>query len=185
MGIIEICFIGLSLSMDAFAVSISKGLSFKNHYLGKAIIVGLYFGIFQALMPLIGYFFGSTFSSVIEKVDYWIAFIALTLLGINMIKESINSEEEEIGDRIDFKTMVVLSVATSIDALVVGVTFSFLKVPILLAASIIGVITFLLCVLGVILGNKLGEFLKNRASILGGMILILIGVKILLEHFLL
>lgn len=184
MGIIEICFIGLSLSMDAFAVSISKGLAFKKNYFGKAIIVGLYFGVFQALMPLIGYFFGSTFSSVIEKIDYWIAFIALTLLGFNMIKDSINSKEEEMEDKIDVKTMITLSIATSIDALVVGVTFAFLEVSKFVAISIIGITTFLLCVIGVIIGNKLGRLFKNKASIFGGVILILIGIKILLEHFL-
>lgn len=183
MGILEICFIGLSLSMDAFAVSISKGLSFKNHYFGKAIIVGLYFGIFQALMPLIGYYFGTTFSNAVHKIDYWIAFIALTLLGFNMIKDSINSEEEEMEDKIDVKTMITLSIATSIDALVVGVTFAFLEVSKFVAISIIGITTFLLCVIGVIIGNKLGGLFKNKASILGGVILILIGIKILLNNF--
>lgn len=183
MGIIEILLLGVSLSMDAFAVSICKGLSMKKINWKKAIIIGIYFGIFQALMPAIGYFLGSTFESFVTNIDHWIAFILLALIGGNMIKEAFSEKEtESYNDNVDFKTMVVLAIATSIDALAVGITFAFLNVNLLLAISLIGITTFIISLLGVKLGNKFGSKYEKKAQITGGIILIIIGLKILLEH---
>ena len=182
MELIEIAFIGISLSMDALAVSLSKGLTSKKINLKKAIIIGLYFGTFQALMPLIGYLLGSSFQEYIEEIDHWVAFVALSLIGTNMIKESFKNNEEVVDDSIDFKNMIILSIATSIDALVVGVTFGFLEVNIIEASSMIGLITFIISVLGVIIGHRVGNKLGNKANILGGIVLILFGCKLLLEH---
>ena len=176
MGITEIIFIGISLAMDAFAVSICKGLSMKKMDFKKAIIIGLYFGIFQALMPIAGYILGSTFAEFIEKIDHWIAFILLSIIGVNMIKESFDNESEKRNDNVDFKTMIVLAIATSIDALAVGITFAFFEVNIILAVSIIGIITFIMSILGVKIGNKFGDRYQNKAEIAGGIILILIGL---------
>lgn len=182
MELFEITVIGIGLAMDAFAVSVCKGLSMKKVDWKKTIIIALYFGIFQALMPVLGYFLGSTFSSFVEKVDHWIAFILLAIIGGNMIKESTDDEEEKRNDNVDVKTMLLLALATSIDALAVGVTFAFFKVNLLLSISIIGIITFALSVLGVIIGNKFGDKFQNRAELAGGIILIIIGLKILLDH---
>ncbi len=182
MGIIEIFAIGIALAMDAFAVSICKGLSMKKMNWKNAIIIGLYFGTFQAIMPAIGYFLGTTLSGVVEKIDHWIAFILLSIIGGNMIKESSNDEMEKRNDKIDFKTMIVLAIATSIDAMAVGVTFAFLKTNLILAISIIGIITFIISVIGVIIGNNFGDKFQNKAELTGGIILIIIGLKILLEH---
>ena len=182
MELFEITVIGIGLAMDAFAVSVCKGLSMKKVDWKKTLIIALYFGIFQALMPVLGYFLGSTFSSFVEKVDHWIAFILLAIIGGNMIKESTDNEEEKRNDNVDVKTMVLLAVATSIDALAVGVTFAFFKVNLLFSISIIGIITFVLSVLGVIIGNKFGDKFQNRAELAGGIILIIIGLKILLDH---
>lgn len=182
MGILEIIIIAVGLAMDAFAVSICKGLSMKKMNWKKAVIVGLYFGIFQALMPVIGYFLGTTFQSLVTKIDHWIAFILLSLIGGNMIKEAFSEELETCNDYVDFKTMIVLAVATSIDALAVGITFAFLQTNIALSALIIGVITFILSLIGVKIVNKFGVKYEQRAEIVGGLILILMGIKILLEH---
>ena len=182
MGLLEIFVIGLGLAMDAFAVSICKGLAMKKMNWKKAIIIAVYFGIFQAFMPTAGYFLGSTFSEFVQKVDHWIAFILLAIIGGNMIKESRDDEAENRNDRVDIKTMVILAIATSIDALAVGVTFSFFEVNLLAAVTIIGIITFTLSVLGVVIGNKFGDKFQNKAELTGGIILILIGLKILLEH---
>ena len=182
MELFEIVVIGIGLAMDAFAVSICKGLSMKKINWKKSIIIALYFGIFQALMPVLGYFLGSTFSSFVQNVDHWIAFILLAIIGGNMIKDSTDDEIEKRNDKVDVKTMVILAIATSIDALAVGVTFAFFEVNILLAISIIGIITFVLSLLGVIIGNKFGDKFQNRAELAGGIILIIIGLKILLEH---
>ena len=168
--------------MDAFAVSVCKGLSMKKIEWRKAIIIALYFGIFQALMPVLGFFLGSAFSTFVQQVDHWIAFILLAIIGGNMIKESNDDEEEKRNSNIDVKTMIGLAVATSIDALAVGVTFAFFEVNLLLAISIIGIITFVLSVIGVIIGNKFGDKFQNRAELAGGIILIIIGIKILIEH---
>lgn len=182
MGIFEIVLIGLGLAMDAFAVSICKGLSMKKMNWKSAIIISLYFGIFQALMPIIGYFLGTTFSSLVENVDHWIAFILLAIIGGNMIKDSFDDECEKRNDKVDFKTMIILAIATSIDALAVGVTFAFFKTSIVLAVSVIGIITFILSLIGVKIGNNFGDKFQNKAELTGGIILIIIGTKILLEH---
>ena len=182
METFEIAVIGIGLAMDAFAVSVCKGLSMKKLDWKKSIIIALYFGAFQALMPVLGFFLGSTFSSFVQKVDHWIAFILLAIIGGNMIKDSTDDEIEKRNDKVDVKTMLLLAIATSIDALAVGVTFAFFEVNLLLAISIIGIITFVLSVLGVIIGNKFGDKFQNRAELAGGIILIIIGLKILLEH---
>ena len=173
MELFEIVVIGIGLAMDAFAVSVCKGLSMKKLDWKKAIIIALYFGIFQALMPVLGYFLGSTFSSFVQQVDHWIAFILLAIIGGNMIKDSTDDEEEKRNDKVDVKTMVLLAI---------GVTFAFFEVNLLLSISIIGIITFVLSVLGVIIGNKFGDKFQNKAELAGGIILIIIGLKILLEH---
>lgn len=182
MKIYEIIFIGLGLAMDAFAVSVCKGLSMKKMNWRSAIVIGLYFGIFQAVMPVIGYFLGITFSNFVESVDHWIAFILLSIIGGNMIKDSFDNEEEKRNDKIDFKTMILLAIATSIDALAVGVTFAFFKANLELSVIIIGLVTFILSIIGVKIGNKFGDKFQNKAELIGGIILIVIGLKILLEH---
>lgn len=182
MGISEIIFISASLAMDAFAVSICKGLSMKKLDWKKAFIIALYFGAFQGLMPVIGYFLGATFSDLVTSIDHWIAFALLSIIGGNMIKESFDDEEDKRNDNVDFKTMIVLAIATSIDALAVGITFAFLKTNIVLSVVLIGIITFVISLLGVNIGNKFGDKFQNKAELSGGIILILIGLKILLEH---
>ena len=182
MGGLEILLISIGLAMDAFAVSICKGLSLKTMSWKKAIIVGLYFGFFQALMPLIGYFLGATFECVVTKVDLWIAFILLVIIGINMIKEAFGNDEENQNDKVDFKTMIMLAIATSIDALAVGITYAFLKVNMVIATIMIGIVTFAICVIGVKIGNKFGDKYERKAEVVGGLILIFMGIKILLEH---
>lgn len=182
MGVIEIILIGVGLAMDAFAVSVCKGLSMKKINWKKAITVGLYFGIFQALMPIIGYLLGETFGDFVVKIDHWITFILLSIIGVNMIKEALEEEQENYNDKLDFKTMSVLAIATSIDAFAIGVMFAFLQINILFAISIIGVITFIICLIGVNIGNRFGSKYGCKAEFVGGMILIIIGCKILLEH---
>lgn len=183
MGIIEIILIAVSLAMDAFAVSICKGLSMKKMDWKKAIIIGLYFGIFQGGMPLIGYLLGVGFEESIKFIDHWIAFGLLAFIGGNMIKEALSkNDEDEVDDSVDFKTMIVLAIATSIDALAVGVTFAFLNVNILLAVALIGIITFVISCIGVKLGNVFGDKYEKKAELAGGVVLVLIGLKILLEH---
>lgn len=183
MNFLELLILAIGLSMDALAVSIGKGLSLKKSDLKKAIIVGLYFGSFQAGMPLIGYLLGTQFESKITAIDHWIAFGLLGFIGINMIREALSDDEEE-GDTasLAFKTMIILSIATSIDALAVGVTFAFLKVNILFAITTIGICTFLLSTMGVKLGSVLGSKYKSRAELVGGIILITMGIKILISH---
>ena len=182
MSLTELFVLAVGLSMDAFAVAICKGLSMKRMSWKKAAVVGLYFGGFQAGMPLIGYFLGVQFREYITAFDHWIAFILLTLIGANMIRESFGKEEEGGSDSVGFKEMSVLALATSIDALAVGVTLAFLKVDIVPAVSFIGVITFTLSLIGVKIGNLFGNRWKSKAEFAGGAILILIGLKILLEH---
>lgn len=181
MGFFELLTIAVGLSMDAFAVSISKGLSLKRMSYKHAVIVGLYFGIFQALMPIIGYFLGTQFKESITTLDHWIAFILLSVIGLNMIRES-RDESEEVDDSFSLKSMVILSVATSIDALAIGVTFAFLQVHIFSAVTIIGITTFLFSFVGVKIGNVFGTKFKAKAELAGGIILIGMGIKILLEH---
>ena len=173
--------LGIGLAMDAFAVSICKGLSMKKIDYKKCTIVGIYFGLFQALMPLLGFYLGSTFKDLITSFDHWIAFGLLVLIGANMIRESFGKDESS-NDRVDFKTMLPLAIATSIDALAIGVTFSFLEVNIFRSIIIIGITTFVFSFVGVIIGNLFGSKYKKRAEIFGGIILILLGIKILLEH---
>lgn len=182
MGASEILLIGIGLAMDAFAVSICKGLSIKKMSWKKAIIVGTYFGVFQALMPVIGYLLGATFKDVVTKVDHWIAFGLLTIIGFNMLKEAFGQSEEHQNDSVDFRTMSILAIATSIDALAVGITFAFLKVNMVLATIMIGIVTFAICIIGVKIGNKFGDKYERKAEVVGGLILILMGIKILLEH---
>lgn len=183
MTLFEIMLIAVGLAMDAFAVSICKGLSMKKLKLKSVIIVGAYFGIFQAIMPLSGYLLGTTFSDLVISIDHWIAFILLSVIGGKMIKDSFNTEEDnEENDKIDAKNMTILAIATSIDALAVGITFAFFQINIIKSVLIIGAITFVLSAIGVIIGKKLGYKIRGKAEILGGSILILIGLKILLEH---
>ncbi len=181
MGIFELFSIAIGLSMDAFAVSICKGLSMKKMSWKNALIVGLYFGGFQALMPLIGFALGTRFENLVSNVDHWVAFALLGLIGLHMIKES-REACEECDPSFDYKTMLTLAIATSIDALVIGMTFAFLKVNIVPAISLIGIITFILSIIGVKIGNTFGNKYKSKAELVGGIVLILIGVKILLEH---
>lgn len=182
MTLFNLFLIAVGLSMDAFAVSVCKGLAMEKAPLKKAAIAGIWFGGFQALMPLAGYLLGSQFEKYITSIDHWIAFILLGLIGGNMIKESFSKEEEETSSTMYFKEMFLLAVATSIDALAVGITFAFLQVNILPAVSLIGITTFVLSVIGVKVGNLFGSRYKSRAELAGGIILILIGIKILLEH---
>ncbi|MCI8642858.1 MAG: manganese efflux pump MntP family protein [Lachnospiraceae bacterium] len=174
--------LAVGLSMDAFAVAVCKGLAMKKMSWKNAVIVGLWFGTFQALMPVIGYFLGVSFADRIKSVDHWIAFVLLALIGGNMIREAFGKEEERASADLDVKTMFIMAVATSIDALAVGVTFAFLDQNMPLAVSLIGVTTFMLSMLGVKVGNLFGVKYKSKAEFIGGLILILLGAKILLEH---
>lgn len=182
MGIIELVILAVGLSMDAFAVSVCKGLAMKKISLKKMCIVGLWFGGFQALMPLVGYFLGIQFSDKIITVDHWIAFVLLVIIGANMVKEAFGKDEEEADDSLKFKIMFLLAIATSIDALAVGVTFAFLNVNIWLSVALIGCVTFALSAIGVKIGNVFGVKYKSKAEFVGGCILIILGCKILIEH---
>lgn len=181
MGLVELLLIAVGLSMDAFAVSVCKGLSVRELRPKHALLAGLYFGGFQALMPLLGWLLGIRFESLITSIDHWIAFGLLAVIGANMIKESFG-EADELSDDFGFRTMLLLAVATSIDALAVGISFAFLSVDIVPAASLIGVTTFLLSAVGIYIGRAFGLRFKAKAEFAGGVILILIGLKILLEH---
>lgn len=182
MGIVELVVLSIGLAMDAFAVAVCKGLAMPKMNWKKAGIIGAYFGIFQALMPLVGYLLGISFQEQITNIDHWIAFILLAIIGINMIKEAISEDDEKRNDSIKFKDMLILAIATSIDALAIGITFAFLKVNIWLAITLIGTITFVISVSGVKIGNIFGDKYEKKAELAGGIILILLGVKILLEH---
>lgn len=182
MGVLELFLLSIGLAMDAFAVSVCKGISIKKRDWKKSIIIGIYFGGFQALMPVLGYFLGAAFQVVITSIDHWIAFILLAIIGGRMIKESFEKDDENCNDDVSFKTMTILAIATSIDALAVGITFAFLRVNIILAVTMIGIITFILSIVGTKIGNKFGDKYKQKAELVGGIILILLGLKILLEH---
>lgn len=182
MGLIELCILSIGLAMDAFAVSVCKGLSMARMKWKNAIIIGAYFGYFQALMPVLGYLLGYNFQDRISNIDHWIAFILLGVIGINMIKEAISKENDVHNDSVKFKDMIVLAIATSIDALAVGITFAFLNVNLILAISLIGIITFIISVLGVKVGNIFGDKYEKKAEFAGGIILIFLGIKILVEH---
>lgn len=178
---------GVGLSMDAFAVSICKGLAMRKVNKKQAFVIGLFFGGFQALMPFIGWALGSQFESYITSIDHWIAFVLLVVIGGNMVKEAVSEkggedEVEQMDPPLDIKEMFILAIATSIDALAVGITFAFLNYPIVEAITIIGITTFVISIIGVHVGNFFGSKYKKRAEIVGGVILILLGVKILLEH---
>ncbi len=182
LNFFSLLLLAIGLSMDAFAVAICKGLSTRQLNWKKMVIVGLWFGGFQALMPTIGYFLGSVFELYITAIDHWVAFILLALIGANMIRESRSKDEESVDDSFSFKSMLLMAVATSIDALAVGIPFPSLGVNIVMAASFIGVTTFLLSALGVKIGNLFGTRYKGAAELTGGIILILLGTQILLEH---
>lgn len=184
MGLIEIIIIGIGLAMDAFAISICKGLSIKEINLQKAIVISSYFGIFQAGMPVMGYVLSKRFENFVTSIDHWIAFFLLFFIGLNMIKDAFEKKEDKNleNDDMGFKEMVMLSVATSIDALAVGITFAFLNVDIFSSTIIIGIITFIISLLGVFIGKRFGDIFEKKAEVLGGIILILIGIKILAQH---
>ena len=185
MSIAELLLLAVGLSMDAFAVAVCKGLAVEKLDGRRMAVVGLWFGGFQALMPLLGYWLGAAFQQYIQAFDHWVAFGLLILIGANMIREALGKEEEERDcGSLAFRAMLVLAIATSIDALAVGVTFAFLQVNIWLAIGVIGVTTFALSAVGVKVGNVFGAKYKSRAELAGGVILILLGLKILLEHLL-
>ena len=184
MGLWELFVIALGLSMDAFAVSICKGLSVRRCTIRHMLICGLYFGLFQGAMPLIGYLLGSQFESLVTAIAPYIAFVLLAIIGFNMIRESKGDDEESVDDDFSVKAMVPPAIATSIDALAVGVSFAFLQVDIVPAVVFIGVTTFVCCVIGVKVGSLFGNKYQARAELFGGVVLILMGVKILLEHLL-
>ena len=184
---IELLLIGVGLSMDAFAVSICKGLAMRRVNKKQAFVIGLFFGGFQALMPFIGWALGTQFESYITSIDHWIAFVLLVFIGGKMIAEAVRPEDENVeidklDPPLDLKEMLVLAVATSIDALAVGVTFAFLHVNIVWAVTFIGCTTFILSAIGVKVGNVFGMKYKSKAEFVGGLILVLMGIKILLEH---
>ena len=184
LGLFELSFIAIGVSMDAFAASICKGLGLKKFNLKMALIVGLYFGIFQAGMPLIGYLLGIQFQNQITSIDHWVAFVLLSIIGINMIRESRKDEEcnEKTGSPLNFKEMIVLAFSTSVDALAVGVSFAFLDVQIVPAITIIGIVTLIIAISGVKIGSVFGTKFKSKAELAGGLILIVMGINILLEH---
>lgn len=187
MGFSELLLIAVGLSMDAFAVAVCKGLKMRRLDIGKTAVIALFFGGFQALMPLLGWALGKQFEHYITSIDHWIAFFLLLFIGGKMIIESFkkdkdSDEKPEYEEKLDLKELTLMAVATSIDALAVGVTFAFLQVNILTSITVIGSVTFILSALGVGVGHKFGVKYKNKAELCGGIILVLIGIKILLEH---
>ena len=185
MGFTKLFLIAVGLSMDAFAVAMCKGLNMKKLNYRHGAVIALFFGLFQGGMPLLGWAVGISFEKYVVRVDHWIAFVLLAFIGGKMIFEALKGEEEECcedDDKLDLKDLVVMAVATSIDALAVGISFAFLKIEIIPAVSLIGVTTFILSFIGVIIGNNFGTRFKEKAELLGGVILIFIGLKILLEH---
>ena len=180
MSALDILLISIGMAMDSFAVSVCKCLSIKKAGIPEGVKCGIYFGGFQALMPVIGYYLGRLFAELIVKIDHWIAFGLLLFIGLSMIKES--RETEKVDDKMDVRTMLILAVATSIDALSIGVTLAFVDVNIWVVVSSIGIVTFLFSLVGVLIGRRVGSMLGNRAKVIGGLILIYLGVKILLEH---
>ena len=193
MGLAELFFVAVGLSMDAFAVAVGKGLGMRRLDMRHAAIIALFFGGFQALMPVLGWLLGSAFAQYVAALDHWIAFVLLALIGANMIREALHDDDEEGSDsgasgdvrvRIDYRELLLMAIATSIDALAVGVTLSFLHVDIVFAATFIGVTTFVLSLVGVAAGQRFGARGRRPASIAGGAILIVIGIKILVEGLL-
>lgn len=182
MDLLSVLLIAVGLAMDAFAVAICKGLAMKRPGIRQILIVGIWFGVFQALMPVIGYYLGSSFYSYIEDYDHWIAFILLALIGVNMIREALSDEEEGVDASTGFRTMLVLAVATSIDALAVGISLAMTGDDIMTSAVVIGVVTFLISASGVKIGSLFGDRFGKKAELVGGVILILIGLRVLLDH---
>ncbi len=178
---VSVLLIGIGLSMDAFAVSICKGLAMPKMRWRNALLAGVWFGGFQTLMPILGYFLGSAFAELVASIDHWIAFFLLALIGANMIRESRSQEQEAENPSFDVKTMLLLAIATSIDALAVGVSFAFSQIPIFQSALVIGCTTFVFGVAGIAIGHVFGARYKSRAEFVGGAILILMGLKILLS----
>lgn len=184
MSVIELFILAIGLSMDAFAVSVCKGLAIKKIKFKDMMTAGLWFGAFQALMPMIGYILGTSFSGYIKAVDHWIAFVLLVVIGANMIKEALSDDGEDEDASMSWRAMFPLAIATSIDALAVGVTLAFLDVKILPSACSIGLTTFIISAAGIKIGNIFGARYKSKAEIVGGVLLILLGIKILAEHLL-
>lgn len=183
MEYLSVLLIAVGLAMDAFAVAICKGLAMRKPGVKAILVIGLWFGFFQAVMPVIGYLLGSSFYSYISEYDHWIAFALLALIGANMIREALSGEEEEgVDDSIGFRTMLVLAIATSIDALAVGISLAMTGDDIFQSAVMIGVVTFLISAVGVKMGSLVGDRFGSRAELVGGVILILIGLRILLDH---
>lgn len=188
MGFIELALIAVGLSMDAFAVSVCKGLGMRKLKWKHALVIALFFGGFQGLMPVIGWALGTQFESYITSIDHWIAFVLLAFIGAKMLWDAFHEDDEcvecreEVDERLDIKELVMLAVATSIDALAVGITFAFLRVDIVSAACTIAVTTFVLSLIGVAAGNQFGSRFRKPATVAGGIVLIAIGLKILLEH---
>ena len=185
MGFLEIILIAIGLSMDAFAVSISLGLTVTKPKVIEYLIPGIYFGAFQAFMPFAGYFLGSHFASRIQHLDHWVAFILLGFIGGKMIKDSFSKSDEKEAENTNpfkFSNMLLLALATSIDALAVGVTFAFFKINILNAIAIIGLTTFFISIGGVKVGNIFGIKFKSKSELIGGLVLVALGIKVLIEH---
>lgn len=182
MDMLSVVLIAVGLAMDAFAVALCKGLAMKRPDIRSILVIGVWFGFFQALMPAIGYLLGSSFYGYIADYDHWIAFILLLIIGLNMIREALSGEEEGVDDSIGFRTMLVLAIATSIDALAVGISLAMTGDDIVVSAVLIGVITFAISAVGVKIGSVFGDRFGSKAELVGGVILILIGFSILLEH---
>ncbi len=182
MDILAIVLIAIGLAMDAFTVAICKGLALKKPSARAILTIGLWFGVFQGLMPVIGFYIGAVFYDLISDYDHWIAFILLAIIGVNMIREGLSDEDEGVDDNIGVRTMLLLAIATSIDALAIGISLAMTEGSIAMPALTIGVITFLISAFGVKMGSFLGDRIGSKAEMAGGIILILIGLKILLEH---
>lgn len=182
MGLLDIIATAVALSMDAFAVSISKGVSLKKVHTRHCLTAGLYFGGFQAIMPLLGFFLAGTFAEYIKRFDHWIAFVLLVLIGVNMLRECFSKEKDEQNDSFSFGTMLPLAIATSIDAMATGVSFAFTDTDIWMAIALIGTATFLFSAVGVKIGNLFGLKYQAKAEFFGGALLVLMGIKILVEH---
>ena len=183
MKVFEIIILGIALSMDAFAVAICKGIALKKTTAKDSIAVGGYFGLFQAIMPMLGYLIGKSFQEIIARYDHWIAFALLTIIGINMVREAIGENNEDNDEsKLNHKEMIILAIATSIDAFVVGITFAFLNVNVIKASVTIGITTFIMSTIGVKMGKICGKKYGKNAEIIGGIILIALAIKIVLEH---
>lgn len=182
MNSLEILITAIALAMDAFAISVCKGLSVGRPSSSNYLSVALWFGFFQALMPLVGYFLGISFADRVARYDHWIAFVLLGLIGANMIKESLEKDGNKTDSSFAFVPMLMLAVATSIDALAVGITFAFLKVNVWLSVTVIGVVTAVLSAIGLKIGSIFGHKYKSKAEFAGGVVLICMGIKILIEH---